>query len=82
MITLLFLEIIVPLENKASHKNNLINKFCIASLKSKLRFKDKKKVDKISHFSCKCFIEKYNSGSSIKDSHIYCRDKSVEEFNL
>ena len=82
LITLLIMEGINPLENKAAHKNNLINKFCIASIKSKFTFKDKQKLKKISHFTCECFFEKYKSGSSIKDSRIYCRDKAVKEFNL
>ena len=79
---LLILEISNPLEHKAAHKNNLINKFCIASIKSKLTFKDKQKLDKVSHSTCECFFEKYQSGSSIKNSRIYCKDKAVEEFNL
>ena len=82
IISLLILEISNPLEVKSKHKNNLINKFCIASLKSKLKFKDKQKLDKISHFTCKCFFEKYSSGSSMKNSRIYCRDKAAEQFNL
>ena len=82
MISLFILEVSHPLENKAAHKNNLINRFCIASIKSKLTFKDKEKLDKVSHFSCKCFLEKYKSGSSINNSRIYCREKAVEEFNL
>ena len=82
LITLLILEISNPLEHKAGHKNNLINKFCIASIKSKFKLDDKQKLDKISHFTCKCFFEKYSSGSSIKNSRIYCRDKAMEEFNL
>ena len=82
IITLLILEISNPSENKAAHKNNLINKFCVASIKSKLTLKDKQKLDKLSHFTCGCFFEKYKSGSSIKNSRIYCRNKAVEEFNL
>ena len=82
IISLLILEISNPLESKAKHKNNLINKFCIASIKSKLKFEDKQKLDKISNFTCKCFFEKYSSGSSMKKSRIYCRDKATEEFNL
>ncbi len=82
MINFLILEISNPLENKAAHKNNLINKFCVASIKSKLKFNDKKKINEISHFTCKCFFEKYSSGSSMKNARIYCRDKTAEEFNL
>ena len=82
ILTLLILEISNPLENKAAHKNNLINRFCIASIKSKLKSKDKHTLDKISHFTCTCFFEKYSSGSSIKSSRIYCKDKAIEEFNL
>ena len=82
MISLLILDISKPSETIAKHKNSLINKFCIASLKSKLNFEDKQKLDEISHYTCECFFKKYKSGSSIKSARIYCRDKSVEKFNL
>ena len=82
IITLLILELSNPLENKAAHKNNLINRFCVASLKSKLKFKDKQKLDEISHFTCECFFKKYNSGYSLKKSRIYCKDKASEKYNL
>ena len=82
IITYLILIISSPLENKAAHENNLINGFCIASIKSKLKFKDKKLSDKISHFTCKCFMERYRSGSSIKNSRDYCKDIATEKYNL
>ena len=70
------------LEIQAEHKNTLINKFCIASLKSKLDFNDKQKIDEISHFTCECFLEEYGSGNSLKDSRDYCRDVAAEKYNL
>ena len=70
------------LEIQAEHKNTLINKFCIASLKSKLDFKDKQKIDEISHFTCECFLKKFNSSKSIKDSRIYCKNKTADKYNL
>ena len=70
------------LEIQAEHKNTLINKFCIASLKSKLDFKDAQMIDEISHFTCECFLEKFNSGNSIKDSRIYCKNKTADKYNL
>ena len=70
------------LEIQAEHKNTLINKFCIASLKSKLDFKDKQKIDEISHFTCECFLKRFNSGNSIKDSRIYCKNKTADKYNL
>ena len=82
IITYLILIISSPLENKAAHKNNLINGFCIASIKSKLKFEDKKLSDEISHFTCKCFLEKYNSGNSLKSSRVYCRDKASAKYKL
>ena len=82
IIPLLIIETSNPLENKAAHKNNLINKFCIASIKSKLKSEDKKLSDEISHFTCKCFMERYRSGSSIKNSRNYCKDISTEKYNL
>ena len=80
--TLLILEMSNLLEIQAEHKNTLINKFCIASLKSKLDFKDAQKIDEISHFTCECFLEKFNSRNSIKDSRIYCKNKTADKYNL
>ena len=70
------------LEIQAEHKNTLINKFCIASLKSKLDFKDAQKIDEISHFTCECFLKNFNSSNSIKDSRIYCKNKTADKYNL
>ncbi len=81
IIYLIFI-VSIPLENKAEHKNNLINRFCIASIKSKNKFEDKKLLDEISHFTCKCFMERYRSGSSIKNSRDYCKDIVKEKYNL
>ena len=80
--TLLILEMSNLLEIQAEHKNTLINKFCIASLKSKLDFNDAQNSDEISHFTCECFLEKFNSGNSIKDSRIYCKNKTADKYNL
>ena len=82
MIVLLILEIINPQEVEAEHKNSLINKFCIATLKSKLRLKDKDMIEEVSHYSCECFSREYKSGGSIKDARYYCKNKTAEKFNL
>ena len=73
---------LVAQERNISTKNSLINKFCIATLKSKLNIKNKKNINEISDFTCDCFFKKYNSGNSIKSSRIYCRDKASEKYNL
>ena len=65
-----------------STKNSLINKFCIATLKSKLDIKNKQNLNEISDFTCECFFKKYNSGNSLKSSRAYCRDKASEKYNL
>ena len=82
LITLVISEVISPLENKAAHNNNLINKFCIASLKSKLKYNDKQKLDEISHYTCECFLKKFKSTKSIKTSRIYCKNKTIKKYNL
>ena len=69
-------------EKKISNKNSLINKFCIATLKSKLDIKNKQDLKEISDFTCECFFRKYNSGNSLKSSRAYCRDKASEKYNL
>tara|TARA_Y100001968_G_C19040106_1_gene564073 strand:- start:339 stop:596 length:258 start_codon:yes stop_codon:yes gene_type:complete len=85
MITLFILEIIEPLEaqiNRNNPKNSLINRFCMATLKSKIDIRRKENFDEISHFTCECFFKKYKSGSSIKNSRIYCKDKASEKYDL
>ncbi len=69
-------------ETKISTRNSLINKFCIATLKSKLDIKNKQNINEISNFTCECFFKKYNSGNSLKSSRVYCRDKATEKYNL
>ncbi len=69
-------------ENKISTKNSLINKFCIAILKSKLDIKNKQNSNEITNFTCECFYKKYKSGNSLKSSRAYCRDKASEKYNL
>ena len=85
MITFLILNMgntLKAQEKRISAKNSLINKFCIASLKSKLNIKDKQNLNEISNFTCECFLKKYSSGNSLKSSRAYCRDKASEKYNL
>ena len=82
IITFLILDISTTLKTDAEHKNSLINKFCLASLKSKLKTSNKKQLNGISHFTCQCFSKKFKSGMSIKRSRIYCKNKAVEKYNL
>ena len=85
MITLLIIDMSINMEAQGgviSSKNSLINKFCIATLKSKLDIKNQPNLKEISDFTCECFFEKYNSGSSLKSSRIYCKDKASEKYNL
>ena len=67
---------------KISTKNSIINRFCIATLKSKLDIQDKQNLNEISDFTCECFFKKYNSGNSLKSSRAYCKDKASEKYNL
>ena len=69
-------------EKKINTKNGLINKFCIATLKSKIDLENKQNLDEISNFTCECFFKKYTSGNSLKSSRVYCRDKASEKYNL
>ena len=82
IITLLLFDVIIISGTQSGHKNNLINKFCIASIKSKLKSEDKQKLDEISHFTCECFLKKFNSGNSIKSSRDYCRNKAIKKYNI
>ena len=70
------------LEFQAEQKSSLINKFCIATLKSKLDIKSKRNLNEISDFTCECFFKQYNSGNSLKNSRAYCRDKASDKYNL
>ena len=85
MITFLLIDMGIDLEaqeKKISTKNSLINKFCVATLKSKLDIKNKQNLNEISDFTCECFFKKYNSGNSLKSSRAYCREKASEKYNL
>ncbi len=84
-MTLIIIKIITPLEVQAERNksnNSLINRFCIATLKSKIDIKSKQNFDEISSFTCECFFKKYKSGSSIKNSRIYCKNKASEKYDL
>ena len=85
IITFFILDINKPLESKAEKHNikySLINKFCIATLKSKLQKQNEKLSNEISNFTCECFSKKYRSGNSIKSSRAYCRNKASDKYNL
>ena len=85
MITIILIDMGINLEaqeKNISTKNSLINKFCIATLKSKLDIKNKQNLNEISDFTCECFFKKYNSGNSLKSSRAYCKDKASEKYNL
>ncbi|WP_269625137.1 hypothetical protein [Prochlorococcus marinus] len=69
-------------EKTISNKNSLINKFCIATLKSKLEIENKQDINEISDYTCECFFKEYNSGNSLKSSRAYCRNKASEKYNL
>ena len=75
----------IPLEaqeEKQISKNSLINRICISRLKSQIDIKNKQNFNEISHFTCNCFAKKYNSGTSLKGSRIYCKNKASEKYNL
>ena len=82
MTTLIIFNSNSPLEAQSKQKNSLINKFCIASMKSMLDFKNKKQSIEIINFTCECFYKKYKSGFSIKRSRIYCKNKASEKYHL
>ena len=85
MITFFFIGIDINTEAQGKNfnaKNSLINKFCIATLNSKLDIKNKQNLNDISDFTCECFFKKYNSGNSLKNSRVYCREKASEKYNL
>ena len=67
---------------KVKKNNNILNRFCMASLKSKNNIRNNRNFKEISHFTCKCFFEKYKSGSSIRNSRNYCRNKASEKYDL
>ena len=82
IITLLILNLTTTIKTEAEHKISLINKFCIASLKSKLNITNKEKLNEISHFTCECFSKKFKAGMSFRRARIYCKNKATEKYNL
>ena len=85
IIIFLTLEISSPLETQAKRnitKNSLMYKFCMGTLKRKVHLKNKPNFNEISTFTCECFLEKYNSGISFKNSRLYCKNEAADKFNL
>ena len=81
----MILDIITPLEVQSDSNitdNSLIYRICISRLKSKIELKKKLNFKEISHFTCECFFNKYKSGSSLKGSRIYCKNKASEKYDL
>ena len=64
---------------KLDIKKSLLTRFCLTALKSQI---DKEDFKKIADFTCECFYEKFNSGSSISASKLFCKEKVSEKFNL
>ncbi len=64
---------------KNNIKKNLIKRFCFNTLKSKI---NKKEFKSIANFTCECFYQKFSSGSSIRNSKLFCKEKASEVFNL
>lgn len=60
-------------------KKNILTRLCFSTLKSKISKKD---FIKIANFTCECFYKKFNSGSSLKNSKLFCKEKASEEFHL
>ena len=82
IITFILIDMSINLKAQEKNKSTLINKFCIATLKSKLNMKNKQNLNEISNFTCECFFKKYNSGNSLKSSRAYCREKASEKYKL
>ena len=59
-------------------KKNLLTRFCLKSLKSKVE----KKIKKIASFTCECFFKKFSSVYYITKSKLYCKEKAFAKFNL
>ena len=60
-------------------KKNILTRFCLKSLKSKVDTKDFKKI---ASFTCECFLKKFSSGYSISNSKLFCKEKASAKFNL
>ena len=79
------LDIITTLKVEAEReiiKNSLIYRFCIARLKSKIELIKNENFNEISNLTCGCFLKKYKSGHSLKNSRIYCQNIAIEKYDL
>ena len=64
---------------KINFRKNLLTRFCLTTLKSKI---DKKDFKKIASFTCECFYQEFSSGYSISKSKLFCKEKASAKFNL
>ena len=85
VIIVLIFDIINILKVKAErdiNTNSLIYRLCISRLKSKIELIRKENFNEISKLTCGCFLKKYKSGHSLKNSRIYCQNIAIEKYNL
>ncbi len=60
----------------------IIKEFCLEEFTKETINHESMINNKIGEFTCDCFVDKMNVGSSIKDAKKICKDKASKEFNL
>ena len=81
-IVILIGMILLGNEVKSEEIDSLITGICIASFNTEMERAGKPPSTEIGDFTCNCFVNKLNNGSSIENAHQICKNKASKVFNL
>ena len=61
---------------------SVIKSFCLEEFQTETKSVSSKISTSIGEFTCDCFIDKINAGSSISNARDMCKKKATKKFNL
>ena len=60
----------------------VIKSLCMASIDGQMALAGTKPPKGMKEFTCRCFIEQFNKGSSMNSAKSFCREKAIGKFKL
>ena len=61
---------------------SLLKEICLVSFKTEMDLAKKIEPKGMANFTCECFLEKLNLGTSIESSKDICKEQAAKEFPL
>ena len=69
-------------EIKANEINTLIKEFCLNEFKKEMKESGKELIPEVGEFTCNCFINKIETGKTLKLARENCKEEVSKIFNL